>query len=45
MLNNRGMRGDHYVTLVVQIPTALKKNQKAALEEYAKACGEDVTKA
>ena len=45
MLNNRGMRGDHYVTLVVQVPTSLKKDQKAALEAYAKACGEDVTKA
>lgn len=44
MINNRGMRGDHYVTLVVEIPTTLNKEQKKALEAYAKACREDVSK-
>ena len=43
-LQNRGMRGDHYVTLVVTVPTTLNKEQKKALDAYAKVCGEDVTK-
>lgn len=45
MLNNKNVRGDHYVTLVVEVPTALNKEQKKALTAYAKALGEDVEKA
>ncbi len=44
MLNNRDQRGDHYVTLVVQVPTSLNREQKKALQAYAKACGEDPEK-
>ena len=33
-------RGDHYVTLVVEVPTHLNREQKKALQAYAKACGE-----
>lgn len=45
MLNNRNARGDHYVTLVVEVPTTLNKEQKKALSAFAKACGEDPEKA
>ena len=34
-LRNRKMRGDHYVTLVVDVPTSLTKEQKKLLEQYA----------
>ena len=43
-INNSKMRGDHYVTLMVQVPTKLSRQQKDALEAYAKACGEDPAK-
>jgi len=43
-VNNRGMRGDHYVTLMVQVPTTLGKAQKEALKAYAASCGEDPEK-
>ena len=39
-VHSRGRRGDHYVTLVVQVPTHLTREQKAALQDYARACGE-----
>lgn len=39
-LQNPNRRGDHYVTLVVQVPTRLNKAQKEALKKYAEACGE-----
>ncbi|MDO4614094.1 MAG: molecular chaperone DnaJ [Lachnospiraceae bacterium] len=39
-VQNKNRRGDHYVTLVVEVPTKLSKEQKEALESYAKACGE-----
>ena len=45
MLNNRNARGDHYVTLVVEVPTTLNKEQKKALSAFAKTCGEDPEKA
>ncbi len=41
-LQNPNLRGDHYVTIVVQIPEKLNKAQKEALKAYAKACGEEV---
>ena len=33
-------RGDLYVTLVVEVPKKLSREQKKALKEYQKACGE-----
>lgn len=42
MLSNAEVRGDHYVTLVVNIPTSLNKQQKEALKAYAAACGENI---
>ncbi len=33
-LRNKNMRGDHYVTLVVQVPTNLSHAAKEALKEY-----------
>ena len=44
MISNKNMRGDHYVTLIVQVPTSLNKAQKEALKAYAAACGEDPEK-
>ncbi len=41
-VHNKDRRGDHYVTLVVQVPTKLNREQKKTLKEYAKACGEEV---
>lgn len=40
-VHNADRRGDHYVTLVVQVPTRLNREQKKALQAYAKACGEE----
>ncbi len=33
-LRNRGIRGDHYLTLNVQVPTKLSEEAKRALREY-----------
>ncbi len=41
-VHQKGVTGDHYVTLVVQVPTKLNREQKKALQAYAKACGEEV---
>ena len=41
-VHNKDRRGDHYVTLVVQVPTKLSREQKNALKSYAKTCGEDL---
>ena len=38
-LRNKNMRGDHYVTLVVQVPTKLNETAKEALREFDEACG------
>ncbi len=38
-LRNKDVRGDHYVTLVVQVPTNLNAAAKEALEEFDAACG------
>ncbi|MDD7740843.1 MAG: molecular chaperone DnaJ [Fusicatenibacter sp.] len=38
-LRNSSVRGDHYVTLVVQTPTKLNEKAKAALREFDEACG------
>ena len=33
-LRNKNVRGDHYITLVVSVPTKLTREQKAALEAF-----------
>ena len=38
-LRNKNVRGDHYVTLVVQTPTNLNEEAKKALEAFDAACG------
>ena len=38
-LRNKNVRGDHYVTLVVQVPTKLSEEAKEALREFDAACG------
>ena len=38
-LRNKDLRGDHYVTLVVQTPTNLNEEAKKALEAFDAACG------
>ena len=34
-LRNKNVRGDHYVTLVVQVPDKLTEEQKNILNQYA----------
>jgi chaperone protein DnaJ len=43
-LRNKNVRGDHYVTLVVQVPTKLNEEAKEALRAFNIACGEDALK-
>ena len=38
-LRNKSVRGDHYVTLVVQVPTKLNEEAKEALRTCDEACG------
>ena len=38
-LRNKNVRGDHYVTLVVQVPTNLNAEAKEALRKFDEACG------
>lgn len=38
-LRNKNIRGDHYVTLVVQVPTKLSEEAKEALRAFDAACG------
>lgn len=38
-LRNSNVRGDHYVTLVVQVPTKLNEEAKEALRAFDEACG------
>lgn len=38
-LRNKNTRGDHYVTLVVQVPTKLSEEAKEALRAFDAACG------
>lgn len=38
-LRNKNVRGDHYVTLVVQVPTKLNEDAKEALRKFDEACG------
>ncbi len=44
-INNSNARGDHYVTLMVKIPTTLNAKQKQALRNYADSCGEKIDEA
>ena len=39
MVRNKNVRGDHYVTLVVQTPTRLNEKAKEALRAFDEACG------
>ena len=38
-LRNKNVRGDHYVTLIVQVPTKLNEEAKEALRKFDEACG------
>ena len=38
-LRNRNVRGDQYVTLVVQVPTSLSKDAKEALRKFDELAG------
>ena len=38
-LRNKSVRGDHYVTLVVQVPENLTDEQKSILNQYENASG------
>ena len=38
-LRNKQVRGDHYVTLVVQVPTKLNEDQKEILRQFDAATG------
>ncbi len=39
-LRNKNIRGDHIVTLVVQVPERLTREQKEALQTFAETMGE-----
>ena len=39
-LRNKNVRGDHYVTLVVQVPEHLNEEQKNALKKFQESMGE-----
>ncbi len=42
-LRNKSVRGDHYVTLVVNVPTKLTQEQKELLEKFDEAMGGTVS--
>lgn len=39
-LRNKNLRGDHFVTLVIQVPEHLSKEQKEALKKFQETMGE-----
>ncbi len=43
-LRNSSVRGDHYVTLVVQVPTSLNEEAKEALRRFDEASGQSLKK-
>ncbi|EOS23855.1 chaperone dnaJ [Lachnospiraceae bacterium 3-1] len=43
-LRNSSVRGDHYVTLVVQVPTGLNEEAKEALRRFDEASGQSLKK-
>lgn len=42
-VRNKNIRGDHYVTLVVQVPEKLNKDEKETLEKFDKQTGGSAT--
>ncbi|MCR5272144.1 MAG: molecular chaperone DnaJ [Lachnospiraceae bacterium] len=44
-LRNKNVRGDHYVTLVVQVPTGLNEAAKEALRKFDEETGNSLAKA
>lgn len=40
-LRNKALRGDHYVNLIVQVPTDLSAEAKEALKKFDEACGNE----
>ena len=40
-IHNKNVRGDHYVTLIVQTPTHLNNEAKEALKAFDAACGNE----
>ncbi len=43
-LRNKNLRGDHYVTLVVEVPTRLNDKAKQALRDFDAATGDSLSK-
>jgi molecular chaperone DnaJ len=43
-LRNKNLRGDHYVTLIVQVPEKLNALQRDALIQFDKSMGGEATK-
>ena len=43
-IRNKAVRGDHYVTLIVNTPTGLSKEAKEALRKFDELTGESLTK-
>lgn len=43
-VNNKNIRGDQYVTLMVNVPTTLNGEQKEALKKFSRLCGIDPDK-
>lgn len=41
-LRNKNVRGDQYVTVKIEVPTHLNSEQKALLEKFAEASGDEV---
>mgnify|MGYP000684627326 FL=1 len=42
-LRNKNVRGDHYVTLVVQVPEKLSEQEKEILRKYDESSGGGAT--
>lgn len=43
-LRNNQVRGDHYVTLIVQVPTKLNEEQKELLRKFDEATGDSLNR-
>ncbi|TCT16875.1 molecular chaperone DnaJ [Natranaerovirga pectinivora] len=41
-LNNKNVRGDHYVTLIVEVPTKLDEEERKILKSFAQITGEEI---
>ena len=44
-LRNKNVRGDHYVTLVIEVPTKLSESAKEALREFDRESGNSLGQA